>query len=66
MDTKPQRPKGRESAISVLNEAIKDLNPAKISNIPPAEAAFDSVTVLLTLIKVCFLLFYNNLLQAHT
>jgi len=66
METKLKRPKGRKGAISALNEAIEDLDPAKISNIPPAKAAFDSVAILLTLIRVCFLFFCNYLLQINT
>lgn len=66
METKFKRPKGRKGAILALNEAIEDLDPAKISNVPPAKAAFDSVTILLTLIRVCFLFSCNYLLQIHT
>jgi hypothetical protein len=62
MNTESQRPDGRESAISALNEAIKALNPAEVSSFPPAKAVFGSVTVLLTLIRVCFLLSCNDLL----
>jgi len=41
MDTKYQRPKGREGALTSLNVAIEGLNLAKeISGIPPAKAAF--------------------------
>jgi hypothetical protein len=66
METEPQRPEGREGAISALNEAIEALNPAKVSSFPPAKAVFGSVTVLLTLIRVCFLLSCNDLLRVHT
>ena len=61
-----QRPKGREDAISALNEAIEVLDPVKISSFPPAKAVFGSATVLLTFIRVCFLLSRNDLLQVHT
>ena len=61
-----QRPEGREGAISALNEAVEDLNPAKTSNIPPAKAVFGSVAILLTTVRVCFLLFRSDLLQVHT
>ena len=61
-----QRPEGREGAISALNEAIEALYPIRTSTLTPVEAAFDSVTVLLTLIRVCFLLFWNDLLQIYT
>ena len=60
MDADSQRPKGREGAISALNEAIEDLSPAKTSNIPPTRAVFGSVTTLLTLIRVRFLLFCHS------
>jgi hypothetical protein len=56
MEAESQRPKGREGAISALNEAIEALNPAKMSSFPPAKAVFGSVIILLTLIRVCFLL----------
>jgi len=60
-----QRPKGREDAISALNEAIDGLNPVKTSSFPPAKAIFGSVTVLLTLIRVCFMLSCNDLPHVH-
>jgi len=67
MDPKPQRPKDREGAISALDAAIEALNRmGKISNVPPAKNVFGSVTNLLTMIKVCFRLFSNHLLQIHT
>jgi len=49
-----------------LNAAIEALDFAKTSSIPPAKAVFGSVTILLTTIRVCFLLFRNDLLQVHT
>ena len=55
MVTKPQRPEGRDSALSILNAAIDTLNLAKeISSITPAKALFGSVSILLTMIKACF------------
>jgi hypothetical protein len=66
MEANPQRPKGREGAISALNEAIEALDSVKISSFPPAKAVFDSVAVLLTLIRVRFLLCCNDMLQIHT
>jgi len=66
MEAESQRPKGREDTISTLNEAIETLNPLKISSFPPAKAVFGSVSVLLALIRVCFLLSCNDLLQVHT
>ena len=49
-----------------MNAAIEALDLTKTSNIPPAKAVFVSVAILLTTIRVCFLLFPNDLLQAHT
>ena len=66
MEAKSQRPKGQEGAVLALNEALEALDPADISNIPSARVVFSSVTVLLALIKVCFLLSPNHLLQVHT
>jgi len=64
--TGSQRPRRREDTISTLNAAIRALDPAKISSFPPAKAVFVSVTVLLTSIRVCFMLSCNNLLHVHT
>jgi hypothetical protein len=66
MEAEPKRPKGQEDAISALNKAINALNPAKMSSFPPAKAVFGSVIVLLTLIRVCFLLLGNDILRVHT
>jgi hypothetical protein len=66
MEAKSQQLNEREGAISALNAAIEALNLAKISSIPPTKAVFGSVVVLLTLIRVCFLLFCCDLLQVHT
>jgi len=67
MEAKSQRPNEQEGAISALNAAIEDLNLAeKVSSIPPAKAVFGSVTILLALIRVCFLLFRHDLLRVHT
>ena len=61
MGAKSQRTKGREGAVSALNKAIEAINPAKVSNIPPVKAVFDSVIILLALIRVCCLLFRDYL-----
>ena len=58
-----QRCKEREAD---LNAAIEALDLAKTSSILPAKAVFDTVTVLLTTIRVGFLSFRNGLLQIHT
>lgn len=67
MEDESQRPEGREGAIPALNAAIESLNPAEnASSIGPARAVFDSATTLLTMIRVCFLSFCNDLLHVHT
>ena len=62
----PQQPKRQEDAISALNEAIKALNSVEVSGFPSAKAVFGSATVLLTLIRVRFLLSCHGLLHVHT
>ena len=58
MGDKSQRPKGQDGLLSSLNMAIDALNLAKeLSNITPAKAVFGSVSVLLMMLKVGFLLF---------
>jgi len=53
MDANFQQPKGRGGALSSLNVAIEVLNLAKeVSDITPAKAAFGSVSVLLTMVRV--------------
>ena len=67
MEAKSQQPKGREGAISALNAAIEALSVAeKTSSVAPAKDVFGSATILLTLIKVCFLFSCSDLLQIHT
>jgi hypothetical protein len=66
MEAESQQPEGWEGVTTALNEAIEALNSAKVSSFPPAKAVFDSVSGLLTLIWVCFLLSCNDLLQVHT
>lgn len=64
METKLQRPQGQESDISTLNAAIKAMDLAeKASGIIPAKTVFGFVGSLLTMIRVCFLFFCNDLLQ---
>ena len=54
MQAKSQRPRGRDAVISTLNVTIEAMNLAKeICSITPAKAAFGSVSVILTMIKVC-------------
>ena len=57
MTAKSQRPKEREGTISALNVAIEALNLAKeSSSITPAKAVFGSVSIVLTMMRVSFLL----------
>jgi hypothetical protein len=66
MATKSQRPKGREGVITSLNAAIEVTTLAgNLSSITPAKAVFGTVSVLLTMIKVCPLL-RGEIFQAHT
>jgi len=62
MEAESQRPKTREDAILALNEATEGL---KTYSFAPAKAVFGSVSVLITFVRVCFLLFYNDLLQVY-
>ena len=55
METKLQRPKGRDGTLSSLNVAIEAMNLAKeVACITPAKAVFGSVSILLTMIRVRF------------
>ena len=66
MDIKPQRQKRQDGALSSLNAAIEAMNLAKeISSMTPAKVVFGSVSILLTMIRVCFLLRPDDLLQTH-
>jgi len=57
MQANSQQPKGRNGTISSLNIAIEGLNLAKeISSVTPAKAVFGSASLLLTMIRVRFLL----------
>jgi len=67
MATKSQRPKGRENTVSLLDAAIDVMNIAeKTSSITPAKAVFATVSVLLTMIKVRFSPFYDEMFRVHT
>ena len=66
MDENLQQQKGQDDALSSLNVTIDAMNLAKdIVDITPATAAFRSVGSLLTMIRVCFFLFYNDELRVH-
>ena len=64
MDTESsKREKRRDDALSLLNAAVEAMNLAKeISSATPAKAIFGSVSVLLTMIMVRFLLFFDGVL----
>ena len=63
MDAKSsKRQKRKENALSLLDVAIGTLNLAKdVCGIPPAQAVFGSVGILLTMIRVRFPLFSDDL-----
>ena len=67
MDPKSsKRQKRQENALALLNGAIEALNLAKeISSATPAKAAFGSVSVLLTMIKVRLLPSSGDESQTH-
>jgi len=57
MEIESRRLKGREGTISALNGFIEVLNLAKeVSSITPAKAVFGSVSIILAMIRVSFLL----------
>jgi len=62
----PQQTKSREGVILALNVAIEAMNLAKdVSSIPPAKAVFGSVSFVLTMIRVSFLLARVDRLRAE-
>ena len=62
MATTSRKPKGRENVLSLLNTAIEIIIVAKdAANATPAQAAFSAATVLLTMIRVSFLLFRDEI-----
>ena len=55
MSTKSQRPKRPDAILSSLNAAIDAMNIAKdVLGMTPAKAAFGTVSVILTMIRVGF------------
>lgn len=67
MTDKSKRPKGQDGVLSSLDVAIDGLNLAKeLSSITPAKAVFGSAGVLLTMIRVSFPPFDDEMLRAHT
>ena len=66
MASTPQQPQGRDGVLSTLDVFIQVLNLAKDTcGIPPAQIAFGSATVLLTMIRVYFPLLSEDEFQAH-
>ena len=63
MDANPQR---QDNALSLLNVAIEAMNLVKeVSSVTPAKAVFGSVSVILTMIRVCFLPFSDPIPGSH-
>jgi hypothetical protein len=61
-----QRPKGRDGVQMTLDLLIQALNIAKDAcGIPPAQVAFSSASVLLTMIRVCFSPFREKKFPTH-
>ena len=64
-----QRPKGRDTVLATLDALIQALNVARDTcgtcGIPPAQVAFGSACVLLTMIRVSLFLFRKGKLLAH-
>jgi hypothetical protein len=61
-----QQPKGRDTVLTTLDLFIQALNIAKDAcGIPPAQVAFGSATVLLTMIRVRFPPFHEDKLPTH-
>ena len=65
MDPGPQRQRRRDTVLSSLTVAIEAINTAKDAlSITPAKAALSSVVVILTMIRVGFLLVHASRLLA--
>ena len=65
MDAKSKKSKRRDDVLSSLNVVIEGLDVAeKLASITPARAVFSTVGVILTMIRVSFLLLYGSLLPA--
>jgi len=62
MDHKARRQKRQDDVLSSLNVTIEALNLAKeLSGVMPAKAVFGIVCVILTMIRVSFLMVYMDL-----
>ena len=65
MDARSKQSKRRDDVLSSLNVAIEGLNLAEnLSSITPAKAVFSTVSVVLTMIRVSFLLLREDSLRA--
>jgi len=63
MAANSQRPKGRDGTLTPLNIAIEAMNLAKeVSSVTPAKAVFGSVSILLTMVMVRFVVSYTRML----
>lgn len=66
MASASQPPNGRDGVLSTLDVIIQGLNLVKDTcGIPPAQAAIGTVSALLTMMKVRFLLFRDEKLLVH-
>ena len=66
MASKSQQPEGRDGVLSTLDAAIQVTNLVKDTcGIPPAQIAFASASILLTMIRVRFLLFFDDEILVH-
>jgi hypothetical protein len=64
--TSSQQPKGRDAVLTSLDLFIQTLIIAKDAcGIPPAQVAFGSATVLLTMIRVHFSIFRQDKIPTH-
>ena len=67
MDANYQQQNRRENALSLLNVAIEAVNLAKeVTSATPAKAVFGSVGAILSMIRVCPLLFFGDISKIHT
>ena len=66
MDANSRRQKRQDNVRPLLNAAIEAMNLAKeVSSATPAKAIFGSVSILLTMIMVRFLLSSDKTFQVH-
>ena len=66
MDANSRRQKRQDNVRPLLNAAIEAMNLAKeVSSATPAKAIFGSVSILLTMIMVRFLLSSDETFQVH-